>query len=166
MGKTFYVLIAAVMILTACQQKPKAVIADQEAVKAAVSVTLDKFHSAMKAKDAVQMMAMFAENGLFCGTDSKEFYDKPALSGEMTRMFADTTLKINYPVNKREIRSAPDGNSAIAVDQIFINFICPKIPVRAVFHLAKTGENWLIDFYSLSLIPDNADLGKLNKAME
>jgi hypothetical protein len=84
----------------------------------------------------------------------------------MTRMLADTTLKISYSIEKREIRIAADGNSAIAVDQNFINFISPKIPARWVFHLVKTGDSWLIDFFSLSLIPDNEDLGKLNKALE
>jgi hypothetical protein len=47
-----------------------------------------------------------------------------------------------------------------------MSLICPKIPVRWVFHLIKTGDNWLIDFFSLSLIPDNEDIGKINKALE
>lgn len=166
MGKIFYAMIAAVMIITACQQKQKTATVDQNAVKAAVSATLDKYLSGMIAKDAKIMMPLLSENGLFCGTDSKEFYDKPTLSGEMTKMFADTILKISYPIVKREILIAADGKSAIAIDQCFINFISPKIPARWVIHLTKTGENWLIDFFSLSLIPNNEDLGKLNKAME
>ena len=84
----------------------------------------------------------------------------------MIEMFADTTLKVNYSIEKREIRVAADGNSAIAVDQFVMDFISPKIPVRWVFHLAKTGDNWLIDFSSLSLIPNNEDLAKLNSVVK
>lgn len=154
------------MIITACKPKPKTVPVDLEAAKVAVAAILDKYHSGMTEKDANIMMSLLSDNGLYCGTDSKEFYDKLTLSGDMTRMLADTTLKISYSIEKREIRIAADGNSAIAVDQNFINFISPKIPARWVFHLVKTGDSWLIDFFSLSLIPDNEDLGKLNKALE
>ena len=166
MKKTLCILFVAVMIINACQQKPKTSPVDLEAVKVAVSATLDKYHSGMIAKDANIMIPMLADNGLYCGTDSKEFYDKPTLSNEMTKMFSDTTLKIKYLIDKREIRVAADGNSAMAVDQNVVNFISPKIPIRWVFHLTKTGDNWLIDFFSLSLIPHNEDLGKLNKALE
>ena len=166
MKKTLCFLFMAVMIITACKPKPKTAPVDQEAAKVAVVAILDKYHSGMTEKDANIMMSLLADNGLYCGTDSKEFYDKQTLSGEMSKMLADTALKISYSIEKREIRIAADGNSAIAVDQNFINFISPKIPVRWVFHLVKTGDNWLIDFFSLSLIPHNEDLGELNKALE
>jgi|SRR5664280_633675 hypothetical protein len=166
MKKTLCIIFMAVMIINACQQKPKTAPVDQEAAKVAVVATLDKYHSGMIAKDAKIMMTMLADNGFYCGSDPKEFYDKPTLSNEMTKMFADTTLKISYSINKREIRIAADGNSAIAVDQNVMNFISPKIPVRWVFHLIKTENNWLIDFFSVSLIPHNEDIGKINKALE
>jgi len=41
-----------------------------------------------------------------------------------------------------------------------------KMPMRIVYHLVKNGDNWLIDFISWSFIPNNEDLGKLNKALE
>jgi hypothetical protein len=156
----------AVVIITACQQKPKTVTVDLNAEKVAVAATLDKYHSALIAKDINTILSMLADNGLYCGTDSKEFLDKASISTEMTKMFADTTLKVNYSIIKREIRVAADGNSAIGVDQFIMDFISPKIPVRWVFHLTKTGDNWIFDFSSLSLIPNNEDLGKLNKALE
>jgi hypothetical protein len=166
MRKTLCILSIAVLIITACQQKPKMAPIDQEAMKKAVVSILDKYHSSLFNKDANTMLTLLAENGLFCGTDSKEFLDKSAMSNAMTQMFADTALKVNYLIDKREVRIAADGNSAIAIDQFVMDFISPKIPVRWVFHLVKTGDIWLIDFTSLSLIPYNEDLGKLNKAFE
>jgi hypothetical protein len=166
MKKILCLMSLAVIIITACQQKPKIAPVDQEAAKAAVSATLDKFHSSLMSKNANSMLPLLADNGLFCGTDSKEFLDKPALSDAMSIMFADTTMKVNYSIVKREIRISADGNAAIAVDQFVMDPISPKIPVRWVFHLVKTDDSWLIDFSSLSLIPDNEDLGKLNDALK
>jgi len=166
MKKTLCISFMAVMIMASCQQKPKTPTVEREAAKKAVSAILDNYHSGMTSKDANVMIPLLADDGLYCGTDSKEFLDKSTLDGEMRKMFADTAVRMSYSLEKREIRITADGNSAIAVDQFFINYLSPKIPVRWVFHLAKTGDKWLIDFFSLSLIPNNADLGKLNKAME
>lgn len=166
MKKILCLMSLAALIITACQQKPKIAPVDQEAAKTAVAATLDKFHSSLMSKNANSLLPLLADNGLYCGTDSKEFLDKQALSDAMGIMFADTALKVNYSILKREIRIAADGNSAIAVDQFIMDFISPNIPVRWVFHIVKTGDNWIIDFSSLSLIPDNEDLGKLNDALK
>jgi hypothetical protein len=166
MKKTLFIMFIAVTIVAACQQKPKTAPADPEVAKAAVVAILDKYHSSLIAKDASTMMPVLADNGLYCGTDPKEFMDKLTLSDAMSKMFADTALKVSYSIDKREVRIAADGNSAMAVDQFVMDVISPKIPVRWVFHLVKTGETWLIDFSSLSLIPYNEDLGKLNNALE
>ena len=49
---------------------------------------------------------------------------------------------------------------------MFIKAFSQKIPVRMVYHLVKNGDNWLFDFVSWNFIPNNEDLGKLNKALE
>jgi hypothetical protein len=41
-----------------------------------------------------------------------------------------------------------------------------QIPFRLVYHAAKTGDKWLIDFASRNFIPENEDISKLNKALE
>ena len=66
----------------------------------------------------------------------------------------------------REIRIAADGNSAVSVEQMFMEVFSQKMPMRIVYHLVKNGDDWLIDFISWSFIPNNEDLGKLNKALE
>jgi uncharacterized protein (TIGR02246 family) len=166
MKKTFYVLLVAVMIITACQTKTKIVPVDTAAAKVAVTAVLDKYNSAMKAKDANTIMTLLTDDGLYCGTDSKELLNKADLSKGMNQSFADTTLLLNYAIDKREIRIAADGNSAIAVEQMFFKAFSQKIPIRLVYHLIKNNDNWLFDFISWSFIPNNEDLGKLNKALE
>jgi hypothetical protein len=81
-------------------------------------------------------------------------------------MFANTALKIDVTVDKREIRIARDSNSAIALEQMFMQPFSQKIPVRTVYHLVKDNNTWLIDFTSTGFIPNNEDIGKLNKALE
>ncbi len=166
MKKTLYVMLVAVMIITACQTKTKIVPVDTAAAKVAVTTVLDKYNSAFKAKDVNAILTLLTDDGLYCGTDSKELMDKASLSNMMNQTLADTSLKVNYSVDKREIRIAADGNSAIAVEQMFFKAFSQKMPMRMVYHLVKNGDNWLFDFVSWNFIPNNEDLGKLNKALE
>jgi ketosteroid isomerase-like protein len=154
------------MTITACQTKTKIVPVDTAPAKVAVTTALDKYNSAFRSKDANALMTLLTDNGLYCGTDSKELLDKASLSNMMNQSFADTSFKVNYSIDKREIRIATDGNSAIAVEQMFFKAFSQKIPVRMVYHLVKNNDNWLFDFVSWNFIPNNEDLGKLNKALE
>jgi hypothetical protein len=78
---------------------------------------------------------------------------------------SDTSMNFNYSVDKREIRIAADGNSAIALEQFYMKVMTQKIPCRLIFHVVKSGDNWMIDFLSWSLIPKNEDLVKLDNAL-
>lgn len=82
------------------------------------------------------------------------------------QMLANSELKIDITVDKREIRIAEDGNSAIAFEQMFLKPFSQNIPVRTVYHLVKDNNTWLIDFTSTGFIPNNDDIDKLNKALE
>jgi uncharacterized protein (TIGR02246 family) len=166
MKRTISLMLVAVTLITACQTKTKIVPVDTAAAKVAVTTVLDRYNSAFKAKDANALMILLTDDGLYCGTDSKELLDKASLSNMMTQTFADTSLNVNYSIDKSEIRIAADGNSAIAVEQMFFKTFSQKMPMRMVYHLVKNGDNWLFDFISWNFIPNNEDLGKLNKALE
>jgi uncharacterized protein (TIGR02246 family) len=166
MKKIYYLLLVAAMIITACQTKTKIVPVDTAAAKVAVTALLEKYNSAMKAKDANTLMTLLTEDGLYCGTDSKELLSKAELSNMMNQTLADTSLVMNYAIDKREIRIASDGNSAIALEQMFFKAFSQKIPIRMIYHLVKNNDNWLFDFVSWNFIPNNEDLGKLNKVLE
>jgi len=159
-------LFIVAMVFTSCQTKTQVLTADLNAAKVAVTKALDTHWSAVKAKDADAVMALVTDDVLSCGSDSKEFWNKTDLYNNIRQMFADSSLKIDITIDKREIRIAKDGNSAIALEQMFMQPFSQKIPVRNIYHLVKINDIWQFDFTSVSFIPNNEDIGKLNKALE
>ena len=154
------------MVFVSCQEKTKVMPVDMTEPEEAVARVLDAHWSAVKAKDADAVIALVTNDFLSCGTDPKEFWNKTEMYNTVKQMFANTELKIDIIVDKREIRIARDGNSAIALEQMFMNPFSQKIPVRTVYHLVKDDNTWLIDFTSTCFIPNNEDIDKLNKALE
>jgi len=156
--------------LSACQffqpkiEAPPPKVVDMDAAKKEVTAMLDEYHGAMKAKNASQMSELFAEDGLYCGSDPNEFWDKEAFSDYIRKAFSDTSVVINYTVERRKVRMSPDGNSAIAVEQ-FIDASSPKILMRVVSHLVKDSVKWRLDFTSWALVPSNDDVPRINQAL-
>ncbi len=166
MKKIHLVLIMAAVIFTSCQPKTKVVPVDTEAAKTAVTALLDNQYSALDKRDINTYMSLFTDDALICGTDPKEFWNKTETSNTFNQMLADTTLELKFKIEKREVRIAKDGNSAVVVEQTLGDFLSPKIQIRAVYHLVKNNDGWQIDFVSDSFIPNNEDIPKLNKALE
>ena len=166
MKRRLFILFIVAMIFTSCQTKTKVLPADLTAAKVAVLKVLDTHWAAVKAKDTNAVMALLTDDVLSCGSDSKEFWSKTDMSNTIKQMFADTSLKIDITIDKRVIRIAKDGNSAIALEQMFMKPYSQKIPVRNIYHLVKVNDIWQFDFTSVSFIPNNEDIGKLNKALE
>ena len=156
----------ALALLISCQTNTKTEQVDLAAVKNAVNTQMDNFYQSYKARDIDAIGNMLADDCLFCGTDPGEFWDKEQLLKLYARMFANESLDINYSIDKREIRLDADGNSVIILEQGISNPISKKIPYRGVMRWVKIGDDWKADFFSVSLIPKNADLAKLNKAIE
>jgi len=161
-----FVLFIFAMVIVPCQTKTTVMPVDMTESEEAVTRILDAHWSAVKAKDADAVIALITDDFLSCGTDPKEFWNKADMYNTIKQMFANPDLKIDITVDKREIRIARDGKSAIALEQMFMEPFSQKIPVRTVYHLVKENNTWLIDFTSTGFIPDNEDIGKLNKALE
>ena len=155
-----------ILLMTACQTKVREVPVVTAAAKEAVIHALDQFHAAFMAKDAKIVSSMLDNDGLYCGTDPREVFDKKVLMEQLTSLFADTTHTIQYTIERREIRMDTGGNSAMAMEQAVYKLVSPKIPVRLISHLIKSEDGWVVDFYSWNLIPLNEDIEKLNKALE
>jgi uncharacterized protein (TIGR02246 family) len=166
MKKIYCLTLLAVMIIAGCQQKVQNKPVDMTAVKEEITILMDKYLNAFNTKDASTITALFADDGLFCGTDPSELMDKKTLSDMMTQSFADTTMIWSYSIDKREIRVAADGSSAIVLEQFTMPGISSKIPTRLIYHVVKAGDKWMFDFISWSFIPKNEDIVKLNKALE
>jgi hypothetical protein len=163
MKKLIYPLILAVVLISGC--KPKTV--DTESEMKAINELLDKNEAAIKNRNLDSLAALMDEKGLYCGTDPSELWTKKQLCDEYAKMFADTAIHFDRTaIGKREIRMPEDGNSAIVIEQLIMKQFCAKIPVRMITHLVKENNAWKINFSSISLIPLNNDIAKLNKALE
>lgn len=147
-------------------QRAKQIFEIREPARVAVSSLLDVFHKAFKEKDAGTLMSLLADDGIFCGTDPSEVWNKKQTAAGFEQGFADPSMIFDILVDKREILVAEDGRSAIAIEQAFFKFISPNIAWRTVYHAFKSGAEWKLDFVSWSFIPRNEDIGKLNRALE
>jgi ketosteroid isomerase-like protein len=166
MKKIYYVLIMAVIIIASCQPKIKTVAVDTAAVKAEITSVLDKWHAAYQGKDLTVLMSMFSDDLLFCGPAPNEFWDKPTLYPLFERPFANPSFVITYSIIERNIKVEKDGTSAISTEHYYLNVASTKIQARQVCHLVKSDGNWIIDYISVSYIPNREDMGKINKALE
>jgi len=166
MKEIIFVLFIFAMVFVSCQTKTNVIPVDMTESKEAVTRVLEAHWSAVKAKDADAVISLVTDDFVSCGTDPKEFWNKTDMYNTVKQMFANTELKIDITVDRREVRIAKDGNSAIAFEQMFLKPYSQKIPVRTVYHLVKDNNTWLIDFTSTGFIPNNEDINKLNKALE
>jgi uncharacterized protein (TIGR02246 family) len=161
----FFLFLAAV-IIAGCQPKIETKSPDLNAAKTEVASLMEKFQNAFSTKDTNSIGALFADDGLFCGTDPSELLDKKAILKMMNQTLADTSVQWKYSADKREIRVAQDGTSAIVLEQFTMPALAPKIPMRLIYHAVKSGDAWTFDFVSWNFITLNEDIPKLNKALE
>jgi ketosteroid isomerase-like protein len=166
MKRLFFVLFTGAIVFASCQPKPRVLPVDLTAEKVSVTKALDAHWEAVKAKDADAVMALLTDDVLSCGSDPEEFWNKTDLYNNIRQVFADTSLKTDITIDKREIRISKDGNSAIAFEQMVLKPFSHKLPVRTVYHLVKANNIWLFDFTSVGFIPKNEDIDRLNKALE
>ena len=152
---------------TSCQpQGPVLDTVDESAVKEAVAVVMDDYNEAVIAKNVEAVKILLAEDGLFCGTDPSERWGRDYLIQMMESQASNPAIVIDYSLDTREIRVAPDGNSAIVLEQSSAVWFSPNLPVRSVYHLRKSGDDWIIDFLSWSFIANNQDITRLNEVLE
>jgi uncharacterized protein (TIGR02246 family) len=164
MKKTI-LLVMLTLVFIACQQEKKPAPVDLNAAETEVAALLDKFNAALMAKDAEAVASLLADEGLFLGTDPKEFWNRTEYIDMIKQVFADPNFTLSYTIDRTEIRVAPDGKTSVTIEQMFINFISQKIPIRAIMHQIKTDTGWKIDFYGSGLIPLNEDMPKINQAL-
>jgi ketosteroid isomerase-like protein len=162
MKKIIYSMFVAVILITACQPKTETLSVDPITEKDTIARHLDAMYAAYTTKDISTILASLTEDCLFCGTDPNEFWDKEGYATLLKNMAADSSyVPPAFELNKREIRLDKSGTSAIVVDQLYIARWTNKIPVRGVTHHIKADNKWLIDFSSMSFVPNNADLEKI-----
>ncbi len=154
------------LIIFACA-KPAKTPVDINIVKGEINSMLDQFHATMIAKNAEAQAAMFTDDGIFCGTDPTEVWDKKTITDYLTKAFADTAMLINkYSIDRREIKVDDDGQCAYILDQFTMDVISTKMPIRFTGHVIKQNDKWVFDFTSFAIIPKNEEMGRLNDAIK
>ncbi|MFQ5825630.1 MAG: nuclear transport factor 2 family protein [bacterium] len=163
----FYSFFSILLLLfIGCQPKSEIESIDLAAEKNEINIKLENYHTVSKAKDFDAYKDFLTDDGLFCGTDPEEFWDNEQWLGLVEKSFANKSRVSNYSIEKREIKVAANGISAIAVEQISGLRLSKKILARVVYHFVKTDDDWKVDFLSWALVPKNDDLSKLNEALE
>jgi ketosteroid isomerase-like protein len=166
MKRIYFVLVVLAIIIVSCTPKTKTVPVDTALLKAEITSVLDKWHAAYQGKDLPVLMSLFTDDLLFCGPAPNEFWDKPSLYPLFERPFANPSFVISYSIIERNIKVEKDGTSAISTEHFFLNVASSKMQLRQVCHLVKSDGNWIIDYVSVSYIPNREDMGKINMALE
>ncbi len=157
-------MFVTMIIVTSCQMKTKTVPFDPATAKTEVTKTLDSMDMALKSKDAKTFLSFYKEDGLYCGTDPTELWDKAGYTKTITEMLSDTASTFKMNVTKMEIRFDSEGNSVNVLRQFVAGWSKP-IELRSTMHLVKSDNKWMVDFASLALVPNNNDLPKLTGSL-
>lgn len=162
MKNTLLLLSLAALLFTGCQQNPAPV--DLEAEKADAQEMVDRFTDVMSIQDVDSMRTFIAEDVLICGSDPAEFMTKEEAMKMWDQMAAGPEVDFLF-MDENPLKIAPDGNSAVAIQQFYIPEMMPNLPARNVYYLTKTEGKWMISMWSSSLIPKNEDLAKIIMAV-
>ena len=125
---------------------------------------IEKYYKVAAGQDMDALADMLADNGLFCGTDPTEYWDKEAIIEMFRQSMSGDAPDMSEMLKKRVINVAQNGTSAIIVEHLAMPW-SPNLPVRQTFHIVRNGEKWEIDFIGWSFIAANEDIGKLNEAL-
>lgn len=154
--------IPAILLLLSCSSQDQST-GDTTETRDAISAVLNNYHKGILDKNLDLLLSTIANDGIVLGTDPNEYLSKREFAEYLSAPFSTDELYAPYSV-EREIRFTPDGNSAVAIEQYTFTVLSP-VPVRGIAHMVHKNGEWLINMYSLSLVPTNADLVKINELL-
>lgn len=160
------VILPVILILLMASGQPHEQAVQQstsdDIIKDSVTALMNRYHRSMLNKDADGLLATISDQGLILGTDPDEAWHKDELRKYLVAPFSDSSKFQPYTVI-REVRPGPDGKTALAIEQYIFTQISSRLPVRGIAYVVKEGGRWQIDTYSLSIIPENEDLARINQ---
>lgn len=165
MKRDILLTILAILFVAGCQPKAQDQPVDLASAKESISLAIDNYIKAFNSRDLETYSNLLADDGLICGTDPGEFWNKKEAVDLMKQQFADTSFNWKLVPGKQEIKVSSDGKSAIVVTQYLVTELSPKIPIREITYIIKTENRWLISFTSYNFITENENVDKLNKAL-
>jgi uncharacterized protein (TIGR02246 family) len=136
---------------------------DLKAEEVAVANLLNKLYAAWDRQDVPTMVSLLTEDVLFCGNGPSEIYNKQQITEGWTQMLAQP-FKLDF-IDKPIIRIAPNGQSAVTMQQYFMPAFSTKIPLRNGYHLIKINDNWLIFTCNSCCAIKDEDFPKINEVL-
>ena len=165
MKKIILFTIVATLLFAGCQPTAKTDPVDLDAVKDTISTLADRYTKALISKDLDFLSELMADDGLYCGTDPSEIFDKNALMNYWTEMSKDTLNDYSYQVDLREIRVVADGKSAIVIEHMSADGWSPNMGLTQIYSVVKHDKKWQIDHASWGFLLRNEDVAKVNEAL-
>ena len=164
MKKTFLLFVSAILILAACQQTPEPDTLDLDAEEAAAREMFSVLRDAMNTQNIETLFSLITEDALIIGSDPTEILNKEETMNTWIELSA--ALKLEFLLfDEQPFKIGPDGNSAVAVSQLYVPIMAPNVPIRQVFNLSKVDGKWMVTFWSSSVIPKNEDMPKIVEAL-
>jgi len=152
--------------LVSCQTKPRSGAIDLNATKDSVAKVMDIYNASTKARDVNAVISYFTDDLLYTGTDPKDFWNKTEIAEILNQMLSDTSVSLDYIIDKQEINMSDDGNSAMILEQLHWESLAGNIPFRIIFHAVKKNNEWKFDFVSANFILNNEDIAAINEVLE
>jgi len=148
MKKTILPL-AMSLLLFACQQSNT--VSDPTTSIKEIGNTLDSFNRAAARADFNAYFNYYTEDGIFCGTDATERWDKKQFM-EWSKPYFDKGKAWNFTAIDRHIYMAPDGNMAWFDELLNTQMkIC-----RGSGVVVKLNNDWKLKQYVLSTTVPNS----------
>lgn len=137
----------------------------QSNAEKAITKTLDDLKTSVDNKDFEAFKSLYTDDVLIYGTDPGEApFETAVAMQQMKNVFASDQINYTYELLDRDIHVMQGGKTAIAVEQGKTDMLGKNIQFRNVYHLTKSSGKWLINFYSVAMIPKNQDLQKVDAA--
>ncbi|MBD0293972.1 MAG: nuclear transport factor 2 family protein [Flavisolibacter sp.] len=128
-----------------------------------VAAFMKRFHEAFKSGNVEAIKKLEGPGSTYLGSDAKEIWTQEQFNNELQQSFQNKS--VDYSVDREEVYMV-NNQTAFVVDQFIFPEISTSIPVRLHYVLSKKGNNWMIAVMSVTLIPRNEDIPKLNAALK
>lgn len=152
------------LFLSACQDNTTQSQVDLKAEKELVKKTISNFYAYAEERNIEAFKSLITDDAVAVGSDPSEVWNKDEIIKIFKEMMEMDQMDIKS-VGDAVLYVSPDGMSAIAIQHFSVP-ITSNIRWRHMFYLRKVENQWLITCWSASLAPDNADLEKMNNALD
>ena len=153
-------LILNLFLFVACEkdETPKL---DLKAEKTAIETLLNTWQTATQTNALASCMS---DDAIVAGTAPAEIFTKQELVDMWTLYYSGQVPEHTY-IGEPTIKMALDGNSATAVEEYNMPSMSSVLAARNTLHLVKSDGKWMIDFMSITYIPKNEDVPKIDEVL-